>query len=131
MPEVLPVLADVALNQQLHEQGFVILDVFDDHQIQLLWQVFEQFKMEMEMPFYTSIQQYAPVLRRTVSGLLEQLMFPQLSLQFAATQVLMPPSFIVKRNRDGSEINWHQDWSIVDESKFRAYNVWTPLASGE
>jgi ectoine hydroxylase-related dioxygenase (phytanoyl-CoA dioxygenase family) len=126
-PHVLPVLSDMQLNKQLHECGYVVLDVFEDAQLSTLRQLFKQYQQEMEMPFYTSIQQFAPALRRTVSGLLERIMFPQLSACFASTQVLMPPSFIVKRNRTGSEINWHQDWSIVDEEQFRAYNVWTPL----
>lgn len=40
---------------------------------------------------------------------------------------MVSPVFIAKVRGEGTTFPIHQDWSVVDETKHRAFNVWIPL----
>jgi ectoine hydroxylase-related dioxygenase (phytanoyl-CoA dioxygenase family) len=61
-----------------------------------------------------------------VSRLIGQLLYNDIERHFPSFRFFIG-HFIVKQARNGSDFQLHQDWSIVDESKYKSLQLWIPL----
>lgn len=111
---------------QLQTRGYVILPLLNDEEINYL--IAEHAKIEpvRTEAFYTSIWHNDVDYRRQVNRLISNII-PQKLQNILIDYQPVFANFMVKKPIQKSTLDFHQDWTFVDESKFRAVNVWVPL----
>lgn len=124
-----PVFNDDGLNKTLKEHGIVKIKLngFNSDNIQsFIKQNVKGYPEQFESNFYGSFlspdlelkQEVHQGLSKLIDPILEPILFNQQTLSYF---------FIVKGKGGDSIVNLHQDWSIVDERKYRGLTLWIPL----
>jgi ectoine hydroxylase-related dioxygenase (phytanoyl-CoA dioxygenase family) len=119
-------LRDDAQEVSWRRDGYAVMDGLDEGLLAELLRVAEELYSDRAEGFHSSLQSTDVEYRRqvfdTVTPLLEQVaerVFDRYE-PFAA-------SLTVKFPGESSELGCHQDWSMVDEFRFRTLNLWIPL----
>jgi hypothetical protein len=119
-------LKDAQLNQQLSEDGYVVIPFFSDDEVFSLKQVFEEAHPEQPAPFYATAHHQDSNFRKQMSAAISEVLKSHSDEVFNECN-LLGASFISKSKDDASKLQPHQDWNIVDENQFRSFNLWIPL----
>lgn len=113
--------------ESLDELGFATFNVFDDAEIEALRMLYEKHFAQKEITALYASHNSNPVeksliinnaIRKIVGGKLQQV-FPDYDYFIG--------HFMVKGAYTEKEFALHQDWNIVDESKYKSYQIWIPL----
>lgn len=111
----------------LAENGFVILDILDKNEVDYLNQLCSQFLHPAGQDFISSShflnkedstyinQQLHLILQEKISSL-----FPELQLLGGT---------LATKRKGKNILKAHNDWSIVDETTYNSYNLWTTLVN--
>jgi len=119
-------LKDAALDRQLSEQGFVVIDFLGTEEVAALTKTFNDSHTEETVPFYATAHHQNVDFRKKMSAAISEKLQPHFDEAFENCN-LLGASFIVKTKSEQSLLQPHQDWNIVDETKFRSFNIWIPL----
>ncbi|TBR58019.1 hypothetical protein B4U84_18890 [Westiellopsis prolifica IICB1] len=120
-------LSKEKLQQDLEKDGYTVIEFLDAQEIQTLTSLYYSLPNTLEGGFAPSIMSkdinYRQLINREIKQILNDKtikLFKQYRLCFW--------SFIVKQAlRTDSEVQMHQDWSFVDETKFNSLGIWCPL----
>lgn len=124
-----PVLSDKRLDRSLMEDGIVKVKLNEfnpEIATSFLQENVAEYPESFASSFYGSFLDSDIELKRKISGGLSQLIDPIVDPLFL-NQRTLSYFFIVKGKGKDSEVNLHQDWSIVDERKYRGFTLWIPL----
>jgi hypothetical protein len=124
--EIRRTFRDPALQQEFTETGFTVIDLVPPEEAAALAERFvalyagstEGFHSSLESPDHAYRDRLHDELVRTFGHLLDD-WFDDHDLVMAAATV--------KWSGGDSTVEIHQDWSFVDESRFRTVNLWIPL----
>lgn len=114
------------LDNQLAEDGFVVVPFLNPSEIVALKKVYNDAHSEQQVPFYATAHHQDSEFRKRMSEAIAAILKPHAEGVFVNCQ-LLGASFIVKAPNAESSLQPHQDWNIVDETEFRSFNVWIPL----
>ena len=120
------IFKDTALQRQFNEDGFVKLTLFGEDDIKQLHRIYTDYSPNPSTDFFSSSHENDYALKTEVSNALGKIIIPKLET-ILTNFTCFGCAFLTKGNGPNSELYMHQDWSIVDETKFVALNVWTPL----
>ncbi|MFN8287518.1 MAG: phytanoyl-CoA dioxygenase family protein [Chitinophagales bacterium] len=119
------IFKDEALNLQLASRGYVIVPLLSEEEVEKLRAVYAGF--ESQSPYFHSTTFFKDIA-------LKQQLFNEVKQVFApeAGKLLTPhkflgASFLTKPGGQGGFMPVHQDWTIVDESRFVSCTIWVPL----
>ena len=130
MLDWLPVFKDKLLDQELKKSGIVKFDLSNaamaSNVEKKLAELVPNYDTNIGEHFYGSVSLQEKRLKEKVHQELSQLLSPFLESILSHHKLLIY-FYLVKVVGEKSVLNLHQDWSIIDERKFRAYNVWIPL----
>lgn len=113
---------------QLHEDGFVVLDLLDADEVQQLVDLYHQqpnakneafgFHITLDLSDGSKIAAIGEAITQVINPKVETLLqnFKYIS-----------PRFAIKEAHQNSLIPPHQDWSFVDERKYQSFNLWIAL----
>jgi len=124
----LEIFKNIELNEALDKNGFVIIRNFINNDVA---QRIEKYYLE-EVPktgAKTTQPNYlycTPEQSHTISNFLVSTLKDSLDTQFSKCQFL-GGVYISKPAGEEGVVKLHQDWNLVDESKFKSYNLWCPL----
>ena len=120
------ILRDPEVQAAFDAHGFVILPLLDGRSIRDLGAIYRQWFPEAPAGFFSS--SYLPDLerKRSISDDLVRRIEPHLAPHLAEVRIL-GAAFLSKGPGSSSALPHHQDWTIVDENRYVAANVWTPL----
>ena len=124
-----PVFNDDHLNGILKDDGIVKvkLNGFSPETVDnFLQENVAEYPEKFESVFYGNFLSSDFNLKRKICTGLSQLIDPLLD-PILLNQETLSYFFIVKGKGNESEVNIHQDWSIVDERKYRSFTLWIPL----
>ncbi|MFN8276302.1 MAG: phytanoyl-CoA dioxygenase family protein [Chitinophagales bacterium] len=125
--KVPPIFRDPALQQQLDEIGYVKLPLLDEEKINALEKLFYQFHADFGgNRFQASSYLADPALKTAI----RQALYPFFHKRFEeifTNYTYFGSSFLFKPPGKSSDLAPHQDWTIVDETRFIALNIWMPL----
>ena len=114
------------LQQQLNDNGFVILDFLNQAEVDTLHQLYVIKHPQGVQGFYTSTFSKDTDYRKEVDKIIQEQMQRGLENYFFDYRVHCG-SFIVKGNDEKSVLKMHQDMTLVDESIYTGINIWIPL----
>lgn len=117
---------DDASEADLRQFGYVVIDLLSSAQLNTLSDITERLYVDEKYGFHASnlSSQHAyrhavyteagPILEAAVDGLF-------------VDHHPFTSSLLMKWPDEDSAFNAHQDWTMVDEARFRTVNVWCPL----
>ncbi len=120
------VFKDAELQNQLNNNGFVILDFLNESEISALLNLYEIKHPKGVKGFYTSTFATDTDYRKEVDQAIQDQMKRNLENYFYDYKVHCG-SFIVKGTDEKSILKMHQDMTLVDESIYTGINIWIPL----
>lgn len=120
-------LSKEKLQQDLEQDGYAIIDFLNNHEIKILLELYHELPHGLEGGFAPSIMSRDINYRQLINQKIKQLLAEKTTRLFKSYRLCFW-SFVVKQgNRADSEVQMHQDWSFVDETKFNSLGFWCPL----
>jgi hypothetical protein len=117
-----------ALNESFSREGYVVLDVFTDDQMQDFQKYFGSFHADISGHFHSSHfsdnLDYKKAVNRYFNEIAKEALIPLL-LEYQAVF----SNFMVKDSHPESTMSLHADWTYVDEENFTSLACWFPLIS--
>jgi hypothetical protein len=122
------VLRDKELNRRLFEEGYVTLPYLNEDEVQALKKLFwEHHTQEEVMGLYVSSHYKSKEIGKLLSDSVHSV-FKEPNERHIENGMTLGGTFISKPGNQTETLHPHQDWSIVDESKFRSFTIWVPLS---
>jgi len=123
-----PIFKDPKLQATYERDGFVIVKLLNDSDIQELLNAYHQFKKESDLTqgFHATIHSHKVAYRRKVSEKIMSIFTPR-SNKYLLNYKPIFANYTVKEPGGGSKFDIHLDWSMVNEDKFVSVTVWCPL----
>lgn len=121
-----PVFYDEQYNVHLQKNGYIVVPLLDEDEVNFLLSEHKKIEPNKEEAFYTSIWHNDENYRKKVNELISSI----LPIKLSSILIHYKPvfaNFMVKKAQEKSFLDFHQDWTFVDEKKFVALNVWIPL----
>lgn len=114
-------------NIQFEKDGFVVIqDFFSPEQINRLKTIYASLHLKDLKTIYTNIIDRHPDENNEIASLLSQEFYENIDKHFCEYS-LVGGVFLVKGIGENSASKMHQDWNMVDETKYHSMGVWCPL----
>jgi ectoine hydroxylase-related dioxygenase (phytanoyl-CoA dioxygenase family) len=111
---------------RLEKDGFVVFQLCDETQIQRLNDLYQTVPADSSSLFWSSSFLEDTEFKIDLSKKAEAVFEPSLTKVLDSHQTL-GCSFLTKFPGENSEMPIHQDWTVVDETKFGSYTIWMPI----
>lgn len=124
-------LRDKKLQAELKENGYVVIPFLNPEEVGKLNAFYGEVNHHMEPPDFIEDIHMTTWCRdfeykeRISSTLME--LFSKASENYFENCRRLNNVFIVKRSGKQTTFKVHQDWNIIDETKYESVNVWIPL----
>ena len=120
------ILLNDSLDREILRNGFVVVPFLNGEETQRLKGFFYK-NHPSEIPgFYASAHSQDIEFRNQMNDEIKEVFNRSIKEYFYKCSPL-GGSFVVKSSAQKERLHPHQDWNIVDESKFRSFNIWVPL----
>ena len=122
---------DKALSDELRENGYVVIPFLNDSEIADLNKFYSDvhngenppnFNEDIHMTTWCSDGEYKQKIATNLMNL-----FADASERFFQKFRRLNNVFIIKKSGNQTTFKVHQDWNVVDETKYESVNVWVPL----
>ena len=110
----------------LARDGYVIVDLLDPEQVAALAHHYRQTHPEPVKGFYASTFAGDKAYREGVDRRISEVCGARIDALTQDTKLIFG-SYIVKGSDEASQMNIHQDMTLVDENEFSGINIWCPL----
>ena len=120
------IFKDDTLQLSFEKFGFVIVDFYDETQMEELRDLYRNLHPQDEKGFFPSTFSQDKNYRVQADAKIREIAKDKMAELFVDYQEVCG-SFIVKSPDENSGMCVHQDMSLVDESRFTGINIWTPL----
>ncbi|MFT5860230.1 MAG: hypothetical protein ACI865_002338 [Flavobacteriaceae bacterium] len=117
------------LNKSLRDEGIAKISLADfdpKRYLSFLETTVDGYPKEFESAFYGSVSIADMDVKRKVHAGIYEMLSPSIE-SLLVNHRMLTYFFLVKGIGENSILKLHQDWSIIDERKHRAYNLWIPL----
>ena len=123
-----PIFRSESDEKQFQDKGYIRKNLLSSGEVDRLTHRFQKLHPDGVKGFYTTTYNQDPSHRALVEKAILEVALPRVEEIFHDFQVFFA-SFIVKEPGPESELNLHQDMTLVDESKYCGINIWCPLIS--
>lgn len=120
------VLKAAALNAELAGKGYVIVPFLNPDEVAALKALFHEEMPATPDGFYATTHEQDAGFKQRISKAIHAILKRGFEEHLGQATPL-GGALISKAPGEKSILPLHQDWNIVDESRFRSYNVWIPL----
>jgi len=120
------VFKDDKLEEQLEQNGYCLVQLLSPDDIRELERIYYDNRVEEQPAMERSTSSKNFDLSRNIKDLTGALVLKRLE-EYLIDYKLLYSGFIAKIPGKKNQMRIHQDPSFVDESKFKALNVWSPL----
>ncbi|MEM7105960.1 MAG: phytanoyl-CoA dioxygenase family protein [Bacteroidota bacterium] len=120
------ILQDQTWDDSLFDQGFVVIPFLEPGEIDTLKDFYWTCHPTKQEGFFSSAHMPDPIFRDRVNKGVKAV-FERANNETLADCRTLGGSFIAKGPGESGHLQPHQDWNIVDESKYRSFNIWVPL----
>lgn len=123
-------LNSLVFEKELDENGYIVFRSFlNNDSISELLNYYNKIGLNSEktQPNYL----YAnPELSKEITEKITSILNKSINKMFIDANFL-GGVFMVKKTGENKEVDFHQDWNLVDESKHTSYNLWCPLLNSD
>lgn len=126
MENTLKILKNNELDIALLNEGFVVVPFLNADQVNKLSNYFYENHPQDIPGFYATAHVKDIDFRKKMNHKIKEVFSDAIEAYFENCEAL-GGSFVVKSNLQKERLHPHQDWNIVDESKYRSFNIWVPL----
>lgn len=126
MSKMNQILKDEMLSQKLKEDGYVVISFLNEEEINALTKIFYDNHKDKVEHFYATAHVEDIDFRNRMNLEIREVYSRAIEENFVGCTAL-GGSFVVKPKGETGVLDPHQDWNIVDEEKYRSFNVWVPL----
>lgn len=119
--------ADDELARRINEQGYAVADLFSQSDILYLQNGYRTAPGEEASGFHATMYSGSEAYRRNVHELIEPVVSAKLNRVLHGYRLRVANWVVKEAGKADSVVGFHQDWSFVDESRFRSINLWFPL----
>jgi hypothetical protein len=120
------IFRDEKTDEAFARQGYVILPVFDPAPLQRLAELHESSDPGVAEGFFTSTHCPNTAYRDEGDRAIRETCEAAIMEQVLDYRVLVA-NFLIKKPGEKSALPLHQDWMMVDETRFSSINVWFPV----
>ena len=123
------ILKDPVLQKNLERQGYVTTPLLTADQIETLSDLYEELRPLHETigaPIYSTTDTNNEGLIRQVDKAIKNLISNSVDRLFCQYRVFIG-SYLIKEPGENSGVYPHQDWTLVDESRYVSLSIWCPL----
>src|ERR1700733_12029622 len=122
-----PLLKDPSLQGDFERNGFVTARLFSMEQVSSLLELYQQRMREDEVcGLYESSRHNSYQINRFINEAIRDHV-TQASRDLFLPSKIYGGSFMVKSHTDSEVLPLHQDWSVIEEEKYRTLFIWCPL----
>lgn len=123
-----PIFRNRELNDALFREGYVTLPFLNPKEVEKLKQIFWNYHTEINEAegLYVSSHCMDDEVTQKMSNEIQEV-FKQSIEKHIENGMTLGGTFISKPPHQIEPLQPHQDWSIVDESRFRSFTIWIPL----
>jgi hypothetical protein len=114
-----------AYRDELAAHGFVVATVLDSKELQYLNQLCEKFLQQPAADFSSSSHFLNREDSELINRALHEILQPKVEIMFPDLELL--GGTLATKKKGKSAVEAHQDWTIVDETRFNSFNLWIPL----
>ena len=119
------IFLDKTQNDELAKKGYVVVPFFSDEELKHAIALHAKFKSSS--PYFHSTTFSKDVdWKKELNEEGAKIFSKRISSLFAAHKNL-GVSFLTKPRGEGGHMPVHQDWTIVDETRFGSFTVWVPI----
>jgi hypothetical protein len=122
------ILSDDHLDRSLLKEGYVVVPFLDAEAVSGLKTFFLENHPQGVSGFYATAHATDIAFRQRMNDRIKEAFAGPIARYFAGCKAL-GGSFVVKSKENTSRLHPHQDWNIVDEDKYRSFNIWVPLVN--
>jgi ectoine hydroxylase-related dioxygenase (phytanoyl-CoA dioxygenase family) len=121
-----PIFNDSKLQEQFEKDGFVVVPFLNEAEVNTLSSLFYKLHKQVPENFYSTTFSASPELKEEINEQTNRVFGSKTDQLFGNIKKL-GSSFLCKAPGEGGKMHVHQDWTVVDESKFCSVTVWVPL----
>lgn len=114
------------LEEQISKQGYVKIPFLNEDELVACREIFNSLDPKLNVPFYSSIDSKEIEYRREVDRRLHELLGAKAEELFDNYKTIAH-TYIVKIASPDTKIHLHLDDIHLDQSRYRAVNIWLPL----
>lgn len=120
------IIKDNELDKQLLAEGYIVVPFLNTDEIQQLKKTYYDKHPTVLNGMYATAHVPDLDLRMQMNSTIKQVFTRAINNIFINENAL-GGSYIAKGKNQAGTLTPHQDWNIVDEEKFRSFNIWVPL----
>lgn len=114
------------LEKEISQKGYVKIPFLNEDELDGCRKIFHSLDPKLNVPFYSSIDSKELEYRNLVNSKLHELLGEKTEALFDRYKTIAH-TYIVKIPSPDTKIHLHLDDIHLDQSKFRAVNIWLPL----
>lgn len=120
------IFKDSGLQEQFDKDGVVCIPAIDSSQIKRLAELYKEVKPVEKTGIYSNVQDQSAEINYRIDKEMIKVFEPFLEKNFV-NYTVSGGSYLVKHGIQESASALHQDYNLVDETKFTSLSVWCPL----
>ena len=114
------------LNEQFELNGFVIIPLLNDQEVKLLNDAYHSNLFNNPEGFYSTSFSSNEDTKSILSNTINKIIEPKAKDIFNPFKAL-GSCYLSKSPGEAGKMPLHQDWTVVDESKYDSLTIWIPL----
>ncbi|MDZ4846222.1 MAG: phytanoyl-CoA dioxygenase family protein [Chitinophagales bacterium] len=120
------IFKESGLQEQFDRDGFVVLPLLNTEEVTKLTVFFHSLHQQAPSGFYSSVFSDNLEFKNSIKTFAEKIYASKVDSTFQGIRKL-GASFLCKSPGAEGRMPVHQDWTVVDESKFCSITIWVPL----
>lgn len=119
---------DEVLQSIYEQQGYVKVPFLNEQEVAFLTTQHNLLMAQQKEAFYTSLISQNAETKAKINAIVTETFNPKLAAFFTSVKPVIA-SFLTKEKGVSGRVDSHQDWTFVDESRFRSLHIWCPLVA--
>ncbi len=125
-----PILKDTGLQKELDREGIISLPLLTSTALSELYALYrEMHPISPDGPlpgFYVSVHSADIGYKALIESKIKEILLPFCDL-ILKNYTWVTAAMQIKKANPYSDLGVHQDWTVVDESRYASYGLWIPL----